>query len=240
MAKKKESSIKKPKRTPDKGNEPKVVGSDDSVKETDPMDDIQEISDLHGPDKEPDVPVVGIGASAGGLEAFERFFTAMPADSGCAFVLIQHLDPVHKSILTELVQRYTSMNVVEIQDGMNVVPNTVFVIPPNRYVAILHGKLHLIETPAPPGIRTPIDFFFRSLAQDRKDKAICIVFSGTGTEGALGLRAIKGEGGMSMVQTPESSKYDGMPKSAIATNMADYVLDPEEMPRELISYLGFQ
>ena len=163
----------------------------------------------------------------------------MPVDSGCAFVLIQHLDPTHKSMLTELVQRYTSMKVVEIQDGMNVEPNTVFVIPPNRYVAILHGKLHLIEAPDTPAIKTPIDIFFRSLAQDRKDKAICIVFSGTGTDGALGLRAIKGEGGMGMVQTPESSKYDGMPKSAIATNMADYVLAPEEMPKELISYLGF-
>lgn len=238
MAKKKEASIKEAGKTLSTISKPKVVGADNANEEKDPTDRIQKISDPNSNGFE-DIPVVGIGASAGGLEAFDKFFTAMPADSGCAFVLVQHLDPTHKSMLTELVQRYTTMNVVEIQDGINVKPNTVFVIPPNKYVAILHDKLHLIETPAPPGMKTPIDFFFRSLAQDRKDKAICIVLSGSGSEGAMGLRAIKGEGGMGMVQAPESSKYDGMPKSAIATNLADYVLAPEDMPKELISYLQF-
>ena len=182
-------------------------------------------------------PIVGIGASAGGLEAFEQFFTNMPPDTGMAFVLIQHLDPTHKSILTDLIRRFTSMNVVEIEDGRMVEPNTIFVIPPNRYLGILHGKLHLMEPTAAPGHRTPIDFFFRSLAEDQKEKGICIVLSGTGTEGTLGLRAIKGEGGMAMVQSPESAKYDGMPRSAAATELADYVVSVDKMPERLIAYV---
>jgi two-component system CheB/CheR fusion protein len=185
-------------------------------------------------------PVVGIGASAGGLEAFESFFTNMPPDSGMAFVLIQHLDPKHKSILSELLRRYTRMPVSEVQDGMTVEPNHVYVIPPNRNMALMNRKLHLVEATETLGLRTPIDYFFRSLAQDLKDKAICIVLSGTGTEGAMGLRAIKGEGGMVMVQEPESAKYDGMPRSAIATGIVDYVLPPEKMPEQLIRYVRHQ
>jgi two-component system CheB/CheR fusion protein len=181
-------------------------------------------------------PIVGIGASAGGLEAFEKFFTNMPPDAGMAFVLVQHLDPTHKSILTELIKRYTSMKVVEVEDGMLVEPNSVFVIPPNRYLGILHGKLHLLEPTALPGHRTPIDYFFRTLAEDQKENAICIVLSGTGTEGTLGLRTVKGEGGMGMVQAPESAKYDGMPRNAISTGLADYILPVEEMPNQLIEY----
>ncbi len=184
------------------------------------------------------LPVVGIGASAGGLEAFEQFFTNMPSDAGMAFVLIQHLDPTHKSILTELIRRYTAMNVLEVQDAMRLEPNSVYVIPPNRYMSIFHGKLHLLEPTEVPGLRTPIDYFFRSLAEDQREKAICIVLSGTGTEGALGLRAVKGEGGMGMVQEPESAKYDGMPRSAISTGLADYILPPDKMPEQLIAYVG--
>ena len=183
----------------------------------------------------PSFPVVGIGASAGGLEAFEQFFTRMPPDSGMAFVLIQHLDPTHKSILSELIKRYTSMRVAEVEDGMPVEPNMVFVIPPNRYMAINNRQLHLFE-PIGPRVRTPIDYFFRSLAQDRKEKAICIVLSGTGSEGAMGLRAVKGEGGMAMVQDPGSAKYDGMPRNALSTGLEDYVLPPDEMPEQLIAY----
>src|SRR5271157_5819640 len=145
-------------------------------------------------------PIVGIGASAGGLDAFEKFFTNMPPDTGMAFVLVQHLDPTHKSILSELIKRYTSMKVLEVEDGMLVEPNSVFVIPPNRYMGILQGKLHLLEPTALPGHRTPIDYFFRTLAEDQKENAICVVLSGTGTEGTLGLRTVKGEGGMGMVQ----------------------------------------
>ena len=182
-------------------------------------------------------PIVGIGASAGGLEAFEKFFTNMPPDTGMAFVLVQHLDPTHKSILSELIKRYTSMKVLEVEDGMSVEPNCVYVIPPNRYIGILHGKLHLLEPTELPGHRTPIDYFFRTLAEDQKENSICIVLSGTGTEGALGLRTVKGEGGMGMVQDPESAKYDGMPRNAISTGLADYILPVEEMPGQLIAYV---
>ena len=181
-------------------------------------------------------PIVGIGASAGGLDAFEKFFTNMPPDTGMAFVLVQHLDPTHKSILSELIKRYTSMKVLEVEDGMLVEPNSVFVIPPNRYMGILQGKLHLLEPTALPGHRTPIDYFFRTLAEDQKENAICVVLSGTGTEGTLGLRTVKGEGGMGMVQDPESAKYDGMPRNAISTGLADYVLPVEQMPEQLIAY----
>ena len=158
-------------------------------------------------------PIVGIGASAGGLAAFEAFFSGMPTDtdSGMAFVLVQHLAPDHKSILTDLVKRYTRMQVFEVEDGMAVQPNCAYIIPPNRDMAFLDGTLQLLEPAAPRGLRLPIDFFFRSLAQDLHERAICIVLSGTGSDGTLGLRAVKGEGGMAMAQNPESTEYDGMP-----------------------------
>jgi two-component system CheB/CheR fusion protein len=184
-------------------------------------------------------PIVGIGASAGGLAAFEAFFANMPAhtESGMAFVLVQHLDPDHKSILADLVKRYTRMKVYEIEDGTVVEPNCAYIIPPNRDLALLHGKLHLMEPVAARGLRLPIDLFFRSLAQDQHERAICIVFSGTGSDGTLGLKAIKGEGGMAMAQDPQSTKYDGMPRSAIQTGLVDYVLPPEKMPEQLIAYV---
>ncbi|MEW6533729.1 MAG: chemotaxis protein CheB [Thermodesulfobacteriota bacterium] len=184
-----------------------------------------------------DFPIVGIGASAGGLEAFEQFFNNMPPDSGMAFVLVQHLDPTHKSILTDLIQTYTRMRVREVEDGVKVEPNHIYVIPPNSDMAILHGRLHLMEPSAPRGLRQPIDFFFRSLSEDLMEKGICIVFSGTGTEGTLGLREIKGQGGMVMVQDPATAKYDGMPRSALATGLVDYVLPPDKMPEQLIAYV---
>jgi two-component system CheB/CheR fusion protein len=183
-------------------------------------------------------PVVGIGASAGGLAAFESFFSGMPpdADPGMAFVLVQHLAPDHKSILTDLVRHYTRMQVFEVEDGMAVHPNCVYVIPPNRDMAFLNGKLHLMEPVAPRGQRLPIDFFFRSLAQDQHERAICIVLSGTGSDGSLGVRAIKGEGGMAMAQSPATAEYDGMPRSAVAAGLVDYELPPAEMAGQLIAY----
>ncbi|MEI7883842.1 MAG: chemotaxis protein CheB [Clostridia bacterium] len=184
-------------------------------------------------------PIVGIGASAGGLAAFEAFFSGMPADKDMdmAFVLVQHLAPDHKSILTDIISRYTRMEVFEVEDGMIVKPNCAYIIPPNRDMAFLHGRLQLLEPQAPRGQRLPIDYFFRSLAQDQHERAICIVFSGTGSDGTIGLRAIKGEGGMVMAQTPTSTEYDGMPKSAIATGLVDYQLSPKEMPAQLITYV---
>ena len=183
-------------------------------------------------------PIVGIGASAGGLAAFEAFFSGMPivTESGMAFVLVQHLSPDHKSILSELVKRYTRMEVFEVVDGMMVKPNCAYIIPPNRDMAFLNGRLQLMEPTAPRGMRLPIDFFFRSLAQDQHERATCIVLSGTGSDGALGVRAVKSEGGMVMVQEPESTEYDGMPRSAIATGLVDYVLPPAEMAAQLIAY----
>ncbi|MBK7765587.1 MAG: chemotaxis protein CheR, partial [Sulfuritalea sp.] len=190
------------------------------------------------PDTSSSFPIVGIGASAGGLAAFEAFFSGMPADTdpGMAFVLVQHLAPDHKSILTDLIQRCTRMQVFEVEDGMAVRPNCTYIIPPNRDMAFLNGALQLLEPSAPRGQRLPIDFFFRSLAQDQRERAIGIVLSGTGSDGTLGVRAIKGEGGMVMAQNPESTEFDGMPRSALATGLVDYVLPPAEMPAQLIAY----
>jgi two-component system CheB/CheR fusion protein len=185
-------------------------------------------------------PIVGIGASAGGLAAFEAFFSTMPSDSnpGMAFVLVQHLARDHKSILSELIRRYTKMQVFEVEDGMVIQPNCAYIIPPNRDMALVNGALQLLEPTLARGIRLPIDFFFRSLAQDQHDRAICIVLSGTGSDGTLGVRAVKGEGGMVMVQTPETTEYDDMPRSAIATKMVDFVLPPHAMPAQLLAYVN--
>jgi len=185
-------------------------------------------------------PVVGIGAAAGGLAAFEAFFSAMPAeaDPGMAFVLVQHLAPDHKSILSDLIKRYTRMQVFEVVDGVTVRPNCAYIIPPNRDMAFLNGALHLLEPAAPRGQRQPIDFFFRSLAQDQRERAICIVLSGTGSDGTLGARAVKGEGGLVMAQQPASTEYDGMPRSAIATGLVDFVLPPADMPAQLMAYVA--
>jgi two-component system, chemotaxis family, CheB/CheR fusion protein len=189
-------------------------------------------------DASPGFPIVGIGASAGGLAAFEAFFSGMPADTdpGMAFVLVQHLAPDHKSVLTDLIRRYTRMQVFEVEDGVTVQPNCAYIIPPNRDMAFLNGALQLLEPSAPRGQRLPIDFFFRSLAQDQHERAICIVLSGTGSDGTQGVRAIKGEGGMVMVQNPASTEYDGMPRSALGTGLVDYELPPAEMPAQLIAY----
>jgi len=185
-------------------------------------------------------PIVGIGASAGGLAAFEAFFSAIPDDikPGMAFVLVQHLDPTHKSILSDLIGRYTRMPVYEVTESLVVRPDCVYVISPNHDLIIEYGVLQLQEPAEPRGHRLPIDLFFHSLAQNKQEMAIGIVLSGTGNDGTLGIRAIKTEGGMVMVQSPESSEYDGMPRSAIATGLADYILTPAEMPAQLIAYVN--
>ncbi|MFW6185895.1 MAG: CheR family methyltransferase [Halobacteriota archaeon] len=184
------------------------------------------------------VPVVGMGASAGGLKAIERFFTNMPETrSGASFVLVQHLDPKHKSVLKDLIKRYTEMAVYESTEGTTIKPNTVYIIPPNKDIALRGGKLRLTEPNRKRGLWMPIDHFFRSLAKDKKEHSICIILSGTGSDGTLGLKEIKGAGGMAMAQDPESAEYDGMPRSAINTGMIDFVLSPDKMPEQLISYL---
>ena len=191
---------------------------------------------LHG-----SFPIVGIGASAGGLAAFEAFFSGMPADANpdMAFVLVQHLAPDHKSILSDLIRRGTRMQVFEVEDGMVVQANCIYIIPPNRDMAFLNGTLQLLEPSAPRGQRLPIDFFFRSLAQDQGQRAIGVVLSGTGSDGTQGVRAIKGEGGMVMAQTPGTTEFDGMPRNAIATGLVDYELPPTEMPKRLIAYARY-
>jgi two-component system CheB/CheR fusion protein len=183
-----------------------------------------------------DVPVVGIGASAGGLEAFRQFFITMPSESGIAFVLIQHLAPDHESLMAELLGRYTTMPVVEVEDRMRIQPNHVYLIPPNKYLSIDRGELYLTTPVERRGIRMPIDFFFCSLAEDQHARAVGIVLSGTGTDGTLGLRAIKSAGGMVIAQEPTSAQYDGMPRSAIATDVVDYVLPVAQMPEVLLRY----
>ena len=184
----------------------------------------------------PDFPIVGIGASAGGLAAFEAFFSGLPPDTDMAFVLVQHLAPDHKSMLTELIRRCTRMQVFEVEDGMTVQPNCAYIIPPNRDMAFVNGSLRLLEPAKPRGLRLPIDFLFQSLAKDQRERAICIVLSGTGSDGALGVRAVKEAGGMVMAQTPTTTEFDGMPRSAIATGLVDYTLPPVDMAAQLIAY----
>ena len=178
-----------------------------------------------------------MGASAGGLEALEQFFARLPPDTGLAFILVPHLEPTHKGMMPELLGRHTKMTVVEAADGMEVRPNCVYVIPPNADLAILHGRLQVLEPVAPRGLRTPIDFFFRHLAADQKEKAVGVILSGMGSDGALGVRAIKEQLGMVMVQDPASAKFDGMPRSAINTGLVDYVAAAEALPAKLLQYV---
>ena len=183
-------------------------------------------------------PIVGLGASAGGLAAVEQFCAAMPqqAESALALVIIQHLDPDRKSLLSDLVRQYTRMTVHEVTDGMRVRPGHAYIIPPNKDMALLNGRLRLLEPSNPRGLRLPIDYFFRSLAQDRREQAIAVILSGTGTDGTLGLKAIKEGGGLVIAQQPDSAQYDGMPRSAIATGLVDYILPPDAMAARLLAY----
>ncbi len=184
-------------------------------------------------------PIVGIGASAGGLEALELFFKNMPNNNGMAFVVIQHLDPNHIGIMPELLQRLTAMTVFQASDDLIVKPNCVYVIPPNKSLFLLNGTLKLLDPVETRGLRLPIDIFFRSLADDKQDKSIGIILSGMGSDGSLGIKAIKEKDGTVLVQSPETSKFDGMPRSAIESVIADIVAPAEELPAKLIEYLKF-
>ena len=182
-------------------------------------------------------PIAGIGASAGGLEALELFLGHVPKKSGVAYVIIQHLDPTHKGIMPELLQRATSMEVVQVSDRMKVKPDCVYVIPPNKDMSILHGSLHLFDPSAPRGLRLPIDFFLRSLADDCKERAIGVILSGMGSDGTMGLRAIKEKAGLVLVQDPATAKFDSMPRSAIEAGLADIVAPVDELPAKVAAYL---
>ncbi len=183
------------------------------------------------------IPVVAIGASAGGLEALEEFFKAMDHASGMAFVVVVHLDPTHASLLPELLKKHTSMPVYQIGDGMQVRRNQVFIIPPNKNLTILNGVLQLMDVADRKGNRNPIDLFFCALAADQGGNAVGIILSGAGADGTEGMKAIRGEMGLTMVQDEESAKYDGMPGSAIGAGVADYILPPGQMPARLMQYL---
>src|SRR5579872_5771152 len=193
-----------------------------------PSDDEPEES--HGEERA--FSIVGIGASAGGYEAFLKLLADLPGDTGMAFVMVQHLDPKHESMLAELLARSTRLPVHEAKNGMRVRPNQIYVMPANVNISISGGQLRLLprKTDVP---HMPVDSFFRSLAADWQHRAIGIVLSGTGSDGTLGLQAIKGEGGITMAQDEKSAKFFGMPGSAIAANCVDLVLPPESIAREL-------
>ncbi|MBI4485875.1 MAG: PAS domain-containing protein [Acidobacteria bacterium] len=182
-------------------------------------------------------PVVGIGASAGGLEALKAFFGVMPPKSGLVFVVVVHLDPTHESLMPELLAKSTALTVAQARDRQPLEADHVYIIPPNRSLTIDQGLIRVREVADRRGLRGAIDHFFRSLAEDQHEKAIGIVLSGTGTEGTLGLRAIKAEGGLAMAQAPDSASQPGMPNSAIATGLVDFVLPPDKMPKALLTYV---
>jgi two-component system, chemotaxis family, CheB/CheR fusion protein len=183
-------------------------------------------------------PIVGMGGSAGSLDAFQKFFTHMPPDSGMAFVIVMHLDPDHKGNLIDILASFTSMKVVEPTDGTQVKANTIYLIPRNCDMAIHNRKLLLLPVNSPRGFKMPIDYFLQSLAEDQWNKAIGIIFSGMGSDGELGLRMIKEKFGMTMAQDPDSAQFSSMPKAAISTNLVDFVLPPEEMPIKLIQFIN--
>ena len=181
-------------------------------------------------------PIVAIGASAGGLEALESFFSNMPFEPGLSFVVIQHLSPGTKSFMRELLQAKTKMAVQRVENGIKIEPNRVYVNPPGMEVSLLDRTLHSTEPRAGKAPLFPIDSFFRSIAQSEKDKAICVILSGTGTDGTLGLRAVKEEGGVVIVQDVNQAKFDGMPRSAIGTGLVDVVLPVEKMAQKILNY----
>jgi two-component system, chemotaxis family, CheB/CheR fusion protein len=183
------------------------------------------------------LPIVGLGASAGGLEALKGFFGAMPAKTGLSFVVVVHLDPTHDSLMPELLAKSTTLGVHQAQDRQPLEADHVYIIPPNRALTIDQGLIRVREVADRRGLRGSIDHFFRSLADDQHDGAIGVILSGTGTEGTLGLRAIKAEGGMVMAQAPDTASQSGMPSSAIATGLVDFVLSPEQMPKALLEYV---
>ncbi|MDH5719827.1 MAG: PAS domain-containing protein [Spirochaetia bacterium] len=181
---------------------------------------------------------VGIGASAGGLEAIESFFKSMSDNSGATFIIVQHLSPDYKSLMPELMTRRTTMPVHRIEDGMPALANNVYLIPPKKNLKIFHGKLILSEQSKRDELHLPIDLFFKSLAEDKGSRAIGIILSGTGSDGTRGIKAIKENDGMVMVQNEESAKFDGMPRSVIATGLADFILSPSDMPQQLVSFIN--
>src|SRR5262245_36012477 len=180
-------------------------------------------------------PIVGIGCSAGGVEALEEFFRHLPSDHGAAFVIISHQHPGHSSLLPDLISRWTTLAVVEAADGISVELNKVYLPPPGCRLAILHGVLHLMD--GGDGMRPlPIDYFFCSLSEDQQTQAVGIILSGTGTDGSLGLKAIRAESGLTMAQEPRSAKFVGMPQNAITLGVVDIVSSARELGTQLCNF----
>ncbi|SIR07571.1 two-component system, chemotaxis family, CheB/CheR fusion protein [Aromatoleum tolulyticum] len=182
-------------------------------------------------------PIVGIGASAGGLEALEQFLSRVPADSGMAYVIVQHLDPTHKGMMPDLLQRATAMPVVQARNRLKVKPDHVYVIPPNRDMSMLRGALYLFEPAAPRGLRLPIDFFLKSLAEDRHQLAVGVILSGMGSDGSAGMRAIKENAGLALAQDPATAAFSAMPRSAIDAGLIDIVAPAAELPARILASL---
>jgi two-component system CheB/CheR fusion protein len=181
------------------------------------------------------IRVVGLGASAGGLEALQQFIANVPPGSGLAYVVVQHLDPTHKAMLGELLQRTTAMPVREATGSMPVEPDVVYVIPPGSELTVANGRLHLAQPAQPRGRRLPIDVLFCSLARDQGDHAVGVVLSGMGSDGTIGLQAIKGQGGLTLAQEPASAQFDSMPKSAIDAGVCDIVAPAAELPHRILA-----
>jgi len=184
-----------------------------------------------------DFPVVGIGASAGGLEALQDFFKNLTTEPDAAFVIIQHLSPDYKSYMNELLSRYTSIKIEIVTDGMTLKSNHIYLIPPKMNMTIFHGVLYLNELSATRTLNLPIDIFFRSLAKDQEKNAVGIILSGAGSDGTLGIKAIKEFGGMTMAQDEKSARFESMPHSSIATGMVDIIMPPKQLAQELINYI---
>ncbi|MCC6232630.1 MAG: chemotaxis protein CheB, partial [Verrucomicrobiales bacterium] len=182
-------------------------------------------------------PIVGVGASAGGLEALEEFLGHVPEGSGWAFIIVQHLDPTRRGMLPELLRRSTVMKVVQVKDRTRVQPDRVYVIPPNKDLSFRRGVLHLLEPTAPRGQRLPIDFLFRSLARDLHAQSIGVILSGMGSDGTLGARAIKEQAGLIVVQEPGTARFDSMPRSVVSAGLADGVAPVKEIPARILSHL---
>src|ERR1700693_4484232 len=183
-----------------------------------------------------DFPVVGIGASAGGLESCRKLVDALPADTGIAFILVQHLDPTHESMMVDLLAGHTSMFVLQAIDGMPIEPNHLYVIPPGTYLSVGDGALRLSRPQARHGARLPFDFLLYSLAEEYGTRAVCVILSGTGADGSLGLKVVKEKSGLVIAQAPDEAGYDGMPRSAIMTGAVDLVLPVAKIAEALVKF----
>ena len=195
---------------------------------------------IGGVTRDADFLVVGIGASAGGLEACSKLLDGLRVDSGMAFILVQHLDPTHESLMVGLLASHTKLKVLQAKDGMVIEPSHLYVIPPGTYLSVAKGYLHVSPPQARHGARLPFDYLLQTLALDYGVRAACIILSGTGADGSIGLKAIKAAGGLVIAQEPTEAGFNGMPKSAIATNLVDQVLTVGTMPGALQKIIKWQ